>query len=132
MHGFGFSFALSESLQFAGSHLFTSLLAFNLGVELGQLFIIMLAVPMINLLFRKVVAEKMGTIILSAILAHSGWHWMSSRASELSAYSFTWPAMNAAFFAAMIRWVMLAIIVGLVIWLMLQAYNRFLQDGREA
>jgi len=33
VHGFGFSFALRETLQFAGSHLLTSLLAFNLGVE---------------------------------------------------------------------------------------------------
>ena len=40
VHGFGFSFALSETLQFAGSHLLTSLLAFNLGVEIGQLLII--------------------------------------------------------------------------------------------
>ena len=37
VHGFGFSFALRESLQFAGSHLLTSLLSFNVGVELGQL-----------------------------------------------------------------------------------------------
>ncbi|NIR79871.1 MAG: HupE/UreJ family protein, partial [Gemmatimonadetes bacterium] len=38
VHGFGFSFALSESLQFAGAHLLTSLVSFNVGVELGQLF----------------------------------------------------------------------------------------------
>ncbi len=36
VHGFGFSFALRESLQFAGSHLLTSLLSFNIGVEIGQ------------------------------------------------------------------------------------------------
>ena len=29
IHGFGFSFALRETLQFAGSHLLTSLLSFN-------------------------------------------------------------------------------------------------------
>ena len=37
VHGFGFSFALRETLQFAGAHLLTSLLSFNVGVELGQL-----------------------------------------------------------------------------------------------
>ena len=37
IHGFGFSFALREQLQFAGDHLVTSLLGFNLGVEIGQL-----------------------------------------------------------------------------------------------
>ena len=40
VHGFGFSFALRETLQFAGSHLVTSLLAFNVGVELGQLLVL--------------------------------------------------------------------------------------------
>src|SRR5215470_8493884 len=40
VHGFGFSFALRETLQFAGSHLLTSLLSFNIGVELGQLLVL--------------------------------------------------------------------------------------------
>jgi hypothetical protein len=31
VHGFGFSFALRESLQFAGDHLLTALFGFNLG-----------------------------------------------------------------------------------------------------
>ena len=43
VHGFGFSFALRETLQFAGSHLLTSLLAFNVGVELGQLLVLVAA-----------------------------------------------------------------------------------------
>src|SRR6185436_13174125 len=33
VHGFGFSFALRETLQFAGSYMLTSLLSFNVGVE---------------------------------------------------------------------------------------------------
>lgn len=115
-------------MQFAGSHLLTSLLAFNLGVEIGQLFVILLAVPLLNYFFRKIVAERMGTILLSALLAHSGWHWMSDRAAELFAYSFQWPAMNYTFFAALMRWLMLALVIGAVIWLLLQAYNRFLQE----
>ena len=72
VHGFGFSFALRETLQFAGSHLLTSLLSFNVGVELGQLFVLAVLVPVLDLLFRFVVAERMGTILLSAIVAHSG------------------------------------------------------------
>ena len=49
VHGFGFSFALRESLQFAGAHLLTSLLAFNVGVELGQLLVLVILVPALNL-----------------------------------------------------------------------------------
>ena len=37
VHGFGFAFALRESLQFAGSHVVSALLAFNVGIELGQI-----------------------------------------------------------------------------------------------
>jgi hypothetical protein len=131
VHGFGFSFALSETLQFAGTHLLTSLLAFNLGVELGQLVIIVVAVPLLNLFFRKAIAERMGTIILSAILAHSGWHWMSVRASELSAFSFTWPVLDYAFLASMMRWTMLLLIVATTVWFLFKGYRRFLDDEQR-
>ncbi len=67
VHGFGFSFVLRQSLQFAGSHLATSLVAFNVGVELGQLFVLAIAVPALVLLFRYVVAERVGTILMSAL-----------------------------------------------------------------
>jgi hypothetical protein len=79
VHGFGFSFALHETLQFAGSHLVTSLLAFNVGVELGQVLVLLVLVPVLTLLFRYVVAERMGAIILSALVAHTGLHWMLER-----------------------------------------------------
>jgi hypothetical protein len=79
VHGFGFSFGLQHSLQFAGSHLLTSLLSFNVGVELGQLLVLCLFVPALNLLYRHVVAERMGIIIVSAIVAHQAWHWMVDR-----------------------------------------------------
>ncbi|MEO8098099.1 MAG: HupE/UreJ family protein [Acidobacteriota bacterium] len=79
VHGFGFSFALHETLQFAGAHLLTSLLAFNVGVEIGQVLVLLILVPALALLFRYVVAERIGTIILSALIAHTGWHWMWER-----------------------------------------------------
>ena len=128
VHGFGFSFALSETLQFAGTHLLTSLLAFNLGVEFGQLIIILLAVPILNFIFKHWLSERMGIILFSAVLAHSGWHWMSDRAAQLFAYHFQWPALDALFLAALIRWSMLLIVVASVVWLLLLSYNRYLYE----
>ena len=90
IHGFGFSFALRETLQFAGEHLVTSLLAFNVGVELGQLFALVLLVPTLSLLFRFVVAERPGTIILSAFAAHEAWHWTMARVEVLGQYDVPW------------------------------------------
>ena len=90
VHGFGFSFALRETLQFAGGHLLTSLVAFNVGVELGQLFALALLVPALALLFRFVVAERLGSIILSAFAAHEAWHWTMERAAVLGQYNVGW------------------------------------------
>jgi HupE/UreJ protein len=132
VHGFGFSFALGEVLQFAGGHLLTSLLAFNLGVEIGQLLIILIAVPVLNFLFRNVVAERIGIILLSAILAHSGWHWMSERMSELAAYTFQWPDLSFALFASVTRWLMLFVLIGGVAWIMALVYRRFLLSSVQS
>ena len=132
VHGFGFSFALSETLQFAGSHLLTSLFAFNIGVELGQLMLIVIAVPILNRLFRRADVAKAGTIILSALLAHSGWHWMSDRASELLLYDYSLPVMNAAFFASVMRWIMLLLIIGLTVWALYSGFRKLAVRGTSA
>ncbi len=117
VHGFGFSFALRQTLQLAGSHLLTSLLSFNVGVELGQLLVLALMIPLLELCFRFVVAERMGTIILSALVAHTGWHWMLERWDRLRQFRFAWPALTAGFLAAAIDWLMAALIVGGLVWL---------------
>lgn len=124
VHGFGFSFFLRESLQFAGSHLLTSLVAFNVGVELGQLLVVAVAVPVLNFAFRRVVAERVGTIILSALVAHTAWHWMSSRWTDLRQFEFQWPVMDQALLATAMRWMMLVLILVGVVWLLSGAYGR--------
>ncbi|MEX2122892.1 MAG: HupE/UreJ family protein [Woeseia sp.] len=131
VHGFGFSFALSETLQFAGSHLLTSLLAFNLGVELGQILVILLVVPVLNVLFRTARAERVGTIILSALLAHSGWHWMSDRASVLLQYPLRWPVFDPSLLATLMRWMLLIAVIGGAGWATFRAYQRFLSPRRS-
>jgi HupE/UreJ protein len=114
VHGFGFSFALRETLQFAGSHLLASLLAFNLGVEIGQVAVLLVLVPALGLLFRYVVAERVGTIILSAIVAHTGWHWTTERWATLS--KFEWPAVTAAGVASALGWVLAGLVIAAVMW----------------
>ena len=115
IHGFGFSFVLRETFQFAGSHLVTSLLAFNVGVELGQLLVLVLIVPALELFFRYGIAERMGTIFLSALVAHSAWHWMVERGGALS--QFGWPVMDAAFFAGVLQLLMFAVLFAAFVWL---------------
>jgi hypothetical protein len=117
IHGFGFSFALRETLQFAGSHVLTSLLAFNIGVEIGQLAVLAAMVPALELLFRFGLAERIGTIILSALVAHTGWHWMTERGGQLMRYQFQVPAFDAAFFLMVVRWLIVLTIAAGAAWM---------------
>jgi hypothetical protein len=120
VHGFGFSFALRDSLQFAGSHLLTSLLAFNVGVELGQLLVLAIVVPMLELLAALVRrsrgdgAERMGTIVLSALVAHTGWHWLVERWDRLR--QFPAPAPDLATLAVMAQWLTIAAAAAAIAW----------------
>ncbi len=129
VHGFGFSFALKESLQFAGSHLLTSLLAFNVGVELGQLLVIGIAIPVLVALFRWVVAERVGVVVISAILAHSAWHWMTARFATFREYRLTRPTVDGLMLAGLLRWVMLLLIVLGVGWALSGAWSRLARAG---
>lgn len=115
VHGFGFSFALKQTLQFAGSHLLTSLLAFNIGIELGQLLVLGMLIPVLGLLFRFVVAERVGTIILSAIVAHTGWHWTVERGARLK--HFGWPAFDSRLVANGMRWLIAILVISFLGWL---------------
>ena len=115
VHGFGFSFALRDTLQFAGSHLLVSLASFNIGVELGQIFVLILLIPALNAIFRFVVAERTGSIVLSALVAHTGWHWMLERADRLRRFHLEWPPVNFAMLAVALRWLVVYLIAaGLV------------------
>jgi hypothetical protein len=129
VHGFGFSFALRQTLQFAGSHLSLSLLSFNLGVELGQLLVLAILVPALYLLFRFVVAERVGTIILSALLAHTGWHWMLDRANQLRRFRFEWPTWNAAVLAETMKWLTISWLAAGVLWAASRWWRR--RSGRK-
>jgi len=133
VHGFGFSFALRQTLQFAGSHLLTSLLSFNVGVELGQLLVLVLLVPALGLLFKYVVAERMGTVILSALVAHTAWHWMTERWGILRQFRFEWPAFDLTFWAMAMRWGMVLVALAAVWWLIgLLGSRKSKVEGRKS
>ena len=123
IHGFGFSFALGRTLQLAGSHLVTSLLSFNVGVELGQIAVLLLLVPLLDLCFRYAMAERVGTIVLSLIVGHVSWHWMGERWEALR--QFDWPRPDAADLARGSRWLMGMVAISALVWFARIATVRF-------
>jgi hypothetical protein len=47
---------------------------------------VLVFISVLDLLFWYVVAERMGVIIISAFVAHTGWHWMIERIDRLRLY----------------------------------------------
>jgi hypothetical protein len=119
VHGFGFSFALKETLQFAGSHLVTSLVSFNLGVELGQLAVLLAVLPLLALVFRRLMPEWLGIILASAIVADTAWHWLLDRGSTL--WQYDWSIGGPAGLASLLRWTMAGVALAGFIWLLASA-----------
>ena len=100
-----------EQLQFAGSNLLVSLFSFNLGIEIGQLAVLCVFVPALALLFRGAMSGRMGIIVVSAIVAHTAWHWMIDRADVL--WKTPWPQPTGAGLMILARWIVaVALAVG--------------------
>jgi hypothetical protein len=110
VHGFGFSYGLQHDLQFAGDHLLVALLAFNAGIELGQVAMIALMLPALFLARRYVFPGRIGDIIIAALVAHLGWHWMEQRYGDLAAAP--WPSPDAAGVAMLLGWIAALALVG--------------------
>jgi len=102
VHGFGFSYGLKENLQFAGNHLLVSLFSFNVGIEIGQISVLIITLPLLALLLGRVLVGRAGMIILSAIVAHTAWHWMIDRGDVL--WRVEWPELDEAGVTILARW----------------------------
>jgi hypothetical protein len=128
VHGFGFSFALRQTLQFAGAHLLASLVSFNVGVELGQLLVLIGLVPVLQLLFRFVVTERLGTIVLSVLVGHTAWHWMTERWTTLRAYEGA--PIDSISLVVVVRMALLTVVTIGLIWL--RQWSRARRRAAEA
>lgn len=111
VHGFGFSYGLQENFQFAGTHLVVSLFAFNIGIEFGQVLALAAMLPLLALVRRFVLPGNVGMIILSAIVADTGWHWMIDRADVL--WRTPWPRASASGLAILALWVAGIVLAGI-------------------
>ncbi len=110
VHGFGFSYAMKDSLQFAGNHLLLSLLSFNIGIEIGQLAVLSVMLGALWLLLRvKALSGPTGIVVLSALVAHTAWHWMLDRFQVLSQVGL--PKIDGDAIMILARWVLAGLLV---------------------
>ena len=79
VHGFGFAGVLSESGLTSGSELVVSLLGFNLGVELGQLFLASVFLIAMFQLLKLKLFRRWGPKSLSLLVIAGGLFWLIER-----------------------------------------------------
>ncbi len=84
LHGLGFSFVLQHILQVTSPNIWQSLLAFNLGVEIGQVLIVIASFSifyLISLLGSKV--TKINRFIVASICASTALYWVIERGNNI-------------------------------------------------
>jgi hypothetical protein len=80
LHGLGFSFVLQKILQITSPDIWQSLLAFNVGVEIGQLTIIIFAWPAFRLIQRtSEYAWRIGRIGIASVCIAVAAVWTGQR-----------------------------------------------------
>jgi hypothetical protein len=80
IHGFGFAGALAE-IGLEGDNLLTTLLAFNLGVETGQLVLVALALPVLMWARHSPTFVQRIVPVLNAVVIALGVYWFVERVS---------------------------------------------------
>ncbi|MDX2486530.1 MAG: HupE/UreJ family protein, partial [Gammaproteobacteria bacterium] len=86
LHGLGFSFVLQNILQVTSPNIWQSLLAFNIGVEIGQLMIVIVAVfvfYLISLFGTRVTI--INRYIVAGVCASTALYWVVERGSNMLA-----------------------------------------------
>ena len=116
--GFGYGFGVGAALQFAGAHPLAAVLSFNAGVEVGLLVVLALVVPAFALIRRFLVAESTALLIVSALIAHTAWHWMNDRWLLLRRFTFERPPLDAALLAGGLRAMMLVVTAAALYWVL--------------
>ncbi len=81
-HGFGFASVMSE-LWIPEKYLVWSLLGFNIGVELGQLAIVVLVVPVLFMLRKTAFYQRIVMTLGAAALIAISFYWFAERALDV-------------------------------------------------
>jgi hypothetical protein len=78
IHGFGFAGALGE-IALPRAEIPVALLAFNVGVELGQVAVLALVLPLILAARKRAWFERTGVKVISAAIVAAGLFWFVTR-----------------------------------------------------
>ena len=114
--GLGASVAMRQAGQFAGGHVLVSVLSFTLGITLGIVVVLAVVAPLLALLYRFFRAQRLRTIVLSALVAHFAWNALTLRAGGLSEVH--WPLPTAQNMVIATSWMLIVIAAAGCLWIL--------------
>ncbi|MCC6982360.1 MAG: HupE/UreJ family protein [Bauldia sp.] len=113
--GFAFSFVLGERMQFAGAHFLTAVIAFDIGTIIAALVSIAVAFSGLALVLKYLAPDRLGTILLSAFVVHTSWHWTLERGATLG--RFPLPTLYDLMASGVVWWLTAVLGLAAVLWM---------------
>jgi hypothetical protein len=107
--------AYRDAWMFAGSHTLVSLVSFAVPVVAGSLWLLLIVQPVVGLVYRSRLPERIAIILLSAVPAHAGLHGVLDRGSQLLQLDLA--GSDPALFVLTRHWQALLLALGLAILL---------------
>ena len=85
------------------------------GLGLATAFVVVFFTGRIDSKHLTVVAPRVGTILLSALVAHTAWHWTTERWDRLAQYE--WPTIGPVPLLWFVRILIVLVAAGAIAWL---------------
>lgn len=125
--GFSAAFRLAGALQFGGTHLVVSTLAFYAGLVVALSVAVALLIPVLSFLFSLARIEYIERIIVSALAADTAWGWLGDRWTQLRKIPFQL-VFDAGVLAPALRALTVLVLFGGLLWFV----NEWLKSLRVA
>jgi hypothetical protein len=114
--GLSTSLVLRQLEQFAGDHVLVSVLSFTLGITFGAMAALAVVAALLALLYRYVKAQRLRTIVLSALVAHFAFNSLMLRASALSTVQ--WPLPTTQNMVTATSWMLVIVAAAGCVWIL--------------
>ena len=90
---------------------------------------IALALPILNYCLRNIASERLGIIVISALVLHTAWHWMLERYMIVSAYQFNAPSLSSISWDEYMNWGLLLLFITLILYFLRRWFGEFLSKN---
>jgi hypothetical protein len=116
VYGFNCQFELGSKLQFGGSHVVVSAIAFAAGVAVAVALVSALLVPVFSFLYRFARTERVEMMVVSALAADTAWGWLEERWRLLSKVPLHAPTFDADLLVLVLRCLSILVLLGGLLW----------------